>query len=161
MTRSAIGTRIEHVCAEQKHRISLFARTLPGAGGRRQYRSGNRTGRSPDCLIVRRASRFFVAEPRRLRLPVLRHPTLIHCLLLGPGVALLGPHDDARVHQLPGHGEIAPATELPIEKLEQAPDRGALGQQESVPTENSGRFKAVVARLSSRRCANNCRTPSR
>jgi hypothetical protein len=41
----------------------------------------------------------------------------------------LGRGDDARVDQLPGHGEIARAAELPIEQLEQALDGPGFGQR--------------------------------
>jgi hypothetical protein len=44
-------------------------------------------------------------------------------------IALLGRGDDARVDQLPGHGEVALGAELPVEQLEQAFDHGGLGQR--------------------------------
>jgi hypothetical protein len=71
---------------------------------------------------------ILLGELGRLALPVLRHAALLDRLLLGPGVALLGRRDDGRVNQLPGHGEVARATELLVEPLEQALDHAALGQ---------------------------------
>jgi hypothetical protein len=70
---------------------------------------------------------ILLAELRRLVLPILRHPAFPDRLLLGLGVALLGGGDDARVDQLPGHGEVTSCPELPVVQGEQAFDRAGLG----------------------------------
>jgi hypothetical protein len=50
-------------------------------------------------------------------------------LLFGVSIALLGRGDEARVDQLPGHGEVALGPELLVEPGEQGIDRAGLGQR--------------------------------
>jgi hypothetical protein len=69
-----------------------------------------------------------LAEFRWLSLPVVRHPTLLDRLLLGPSVALRGRGDEARVDQLAGHLKVASLPEFPVELRKQAFDRARLGQ---------------------------------
>ena len=69
-----------------------------------------------------------LTAPCRVLAPILRDAASLDIRLLGIGVALLRRSDEARVHDLTRHGNIAGLVDGLIEAVEQLLDRAGAGQ---------------------------------